>query len=247
MIASDVRYYVPGRTGLTFTPNAFRVRDALARGRKRCLNFLSDNWPTLLHQHRHEERDGKLKPRKYASQEAAVTARVSRKRKTWKKGRNESKREVFESFEVGGARHWYGCKALGLTSRADRVFLIARMMSEGWWAKGCDRGLSEIWRCGTSNVRHMSSEASRWVRLSMGERMTLQHAAMAFLDVVAAQALADRDHATALEAARMFAEIADIFPKQEAEYAGQYKNLSDEELERALRAATEELATKKAV
>lgn len=171
----------------------------------------------------------------------------------YKKGKRDgmtapARRDYQATCEPGGPRYWMVERAHKCHNRETRVALIAEYMSAAEWRTCLIPVLAKAWGCGSANVRIMSSEASRQVRLAMGGKEELRTRSMAFLEEVAYTALQRGDNRSAITATRTFAEIAGILSHRH-EITGanggpiqmELRSMSDDELDQMIIKAAAEV------
>lgn len=114
----------------------------------------------------------------------------------------------------------YAATMAGLTVREQRVAEVVRMMSRGAWLSGVtDELLAQKWNCDPSNVRKISAEANRVIRLRLRDDPEAQKEARALLlqniETIRAKAMGNGDPQSlrvALDALRAYGFYLGIEP-----------------------------------
>lgn len=153
-----------------------------------------------------------------------------------------ARRDYVDSLRPGNSRWWLMEEALKRTTRADRVGFLAELMTDGLYRTALVRPLAAAWGMGFDGTNHLVAEASRWVRGAIGDREEVRAKCMAFLEVVAHDALENGDRRSAVAAVRTVADIAGLIANK-TEISGpnggpiaiqDLAKLSDTELEEAI-------------
>lgn len=196
-----------------------------------------------------------MDPKKLARLEASIADRVSIDQSYDRRGSDPIKkmkkrqgmdavarRDYVDSLRPGNSRWWIMEEALTRTTRSERVAFIAELMTDGLYRTALVRPLAAAWGMGLDGTNHLVAEASRWVRGAIGDREEVRAKCLAFLEVVAHDALENGDRRSAVAAVRTVADIAGLISSK-TEISGpnggpipiqDLAKLSDSELEEAI-------------
>jgi hypothetical protein len=141
----------------------------------------------------------------------------------------------------------YAESQAGLTTREKRVAEVVMMMSRGAWISGVsDEVLAKKWNCDPSNVRKISAEANRVIRLRLRDDPEAQKEARALLlqniEIIRAKAMGNGDPQSlrvALDALRAFGFYIGIEPAKKLDVTDRTTPVDGWSVEEMMAYATE--------